>query len=143
MRNQMWRTAIRKVISQCDFTVEPGYFVYVKVRDLCDAGRHLLITRDADEITVVTRSDQIPGLAVVAIHKGHWKLLLIRCAVPFDCLGFLASIGVAMADAGVNITMVSAFSNDYVMVAEADCDTATQVLITLGFRLRTFLPEGS
>ncbi|MEI6131090.1 MAG: hypothetical protein WCR59_13575, partial [Planctomycetota bacterium] len=88
----MWRTAIRKVISQCDFTVEPGYFVYVKVRDLCDAGRHLLITRDADEITVVTRSDQIPGLAVVAIHKGHWKLLLIRCAVPFDCLGFLASI---------------------------------------------------
>lgn len=128
-----------KIIAQCHFTVEPGYFVYAKVSELRDAGQHLLITRDGDEITVVTRSDQLAGLSIIATHKGKWKLLLIRSAVPFDCLGFLASISMAMADAQINITLVSTFTNDYVMVEEVNCDKATQILIQLGFRRRSEL----
>ncbi|GDY04199.1 hypothetical protein LBMAG50_03400 [Phycisphaerae bacterium] len=130
---------IQKIIAQCHFTVEPGYFVYAKVSELRDAGQHLLITRDGDEITVVTRSDQLAGLSIIATHKGKWKLLLIRSAVPFDCLGFLASISMAMADAQINITLVSTFTNDYVMVEEVNCDKATQILIQLGFRRRSEL----
>ena len=137
--SNMWREEIKKIISQCHFTVEPGYFVYAKVSELRDAGQHLAITRDGDEITVVTRSNQLAGLSIIATHKGKWKLLLIRCAVPFDCLGFLASISMAMADAQINITLVSTFTNDYVMVEEVNCDKATQILIQLGFRRRSEL----
>ena len=113
--------------------------MYAKVSELRDAGQHLAITRDGDEITVVTRSNQLAGLSIIATHKGIWKLLLIRCAVPFDCLGFLASISMAMADAQINITLVSTFTNDYVMVEEVNCDKATQILIQLGFRRRSEL----
>ena len=41
-----------------------------------------------------------------------------------------------MADAQINITLVSTFTNDYVMVEEVNCDKATQILIQLGFRRR-------
>ena len=47
---------LSKVIKASWFTVEKGVYVYTKVSEVLNPEKHLIITRDSDEITVVTKS---------------------------------------------------------------------------------------
>ena len=61
-----------------------------------------------------------------------WKVLTFEAVLPFDLVGFLASVATALADADVSIFALSAFSTDHVLVKAADVDRALVTLDDLG-----------
>ena len=110
-----------------------GTFRYASVRGAGDVSKHLMITRDEKELTVVTAEENLRELDVIEVNKDRWLLLTIDCANPFYCVGFLAKISTALSGAGIDILVVSTFSRDWVMVKEEDGDRAAELLREAGF----------
>lgn len=70
----------------------------------------------------------------LAIEKG-WKLLTFDMVLPFGLVGFLARVSKALADEGIAIFVLSAYSTDHILVKEYDCSMALKALRRLGFRV--------
>ena len=128
--------ALREVIDASWFTLEPGVYVYLRVTEVTRPELHLLVTRDSEEITVVTDSRNLPLMGEYERNAENWKLLNIRCGKPFYCVGFLAAIAQQMASHGIDIVMTSTFSNDHVLVKEEEAEMAIGLLCDLGFSKR-------
>lgn len=128
--------AIREVIAASWFTLDPSVYAYARVAAVAVPERHLMVIRDCDETTVVTAEENLPALGPHERNPERWRLLNIRCGRPFYCVGFIASIADAMARAGIDIVVTSAFTNDLVLVMEKDLDAALAVLVGIGFRRR-------
>ncbi|MGC4036160.1 MAG: ACT domain-containing protein [Chitinophagaceae bacterium] len=127
---------LRKVIRSSWFTIDTGIFVYTKVRQVENADKHLLVIRDRNEITVVTDETNLPFSGDYETNKEKWKLINIRCGNPFYCVGFIAAITGALAEAGIDIVLTSSFSNDLVLVMENDLEKSIEVLKEIGFSER-------
>ena len=127
---------LKEVIRQSWFTIDPGTYVYTRVSEVKDPTKHLIVTRDSDEITVVTDQKNLPGLGDYERNAENWKLLNIRCGNPFYCVGFLAAIASQTAKHGLDITMTSTFTNDYIMAQEQDLEKCIDLLLSLGFSQR-------
>ena len=125
---------LKAVIQSSWFTVEKGFYVYTKVSVVRNPEKHLIVTRDHDEITVVTESSNLPKLGPYERNPDNWVLLNIKCGNPFYCKGFLAAIASAFATKGIDITLTSTYTNDYVMVQENHIEKATSLLKNIGFR---------
>jgi hypothetical protein len=124
---------LKKVIESSSFIVHEGKYVYTKVRTAPPIDKHFLVSRDADEITVVTKEENLSDLDVIERNKDDYSLIELRVSVPFYSVGFLASVSSAIASEGMNILIVSTYSKDYLMVRVAHTEKAIQVLIGLGF----------
>ena len=127
---------LQKVIDLSWFTIDEGVYVYTRVKDVINPENHLIVTRDSDEITVVTDVNNLKDLGEFERNEENWKLINIRCGNPFYCVGFLAAISSQTAMNGIDITMTSTFTNDYIMVKEDELDKCTKLLIELGFQKR-------
>jgi len=125
---------LSKVIQSSWFTSESGTYIYVKVKELVHAEKHLIITRDSDEITVVTDLANLVLLGDYERNPENWKLLNIKCGNPFYCKGFLAVIAASFAKKGIDITLTSTYTNDYIMVQENNLTKAIFVLEEMGFQ---------
>lgn len=134
-----YKEKIGEVIRASWFSVEPGNYVYTSVKEVFCPEKHLMITRDREEITVVTLEENLHLLGSYERNRENWKLMNIRCGKPFYCVGFLASISSVMAENGFDIVMVSTFSNDYVMVKEQELKQCAQLLQSIGFTLKNEL----
>jgi hypothetical protein len=110
-----------------------GTFLYVRARSVGDATKHLMITRDDKELTVVTTEALLGDVEVLEINKDRWVLLTIDCANPFYCVGFIALISARLSGAGMDILVVSTFSRDWVLVKEEDAARAMELLREAGF----------
>lgn len=128
---------LSKVIKASWFTVEKGVYVYTKVSEVLNPEKHLIITRDSDEITVVTKSSNLQGLGAYERNLDNWILLNIKCGNPFYCEGFLASIASMFASEKMDITLTSTYTNDYLMIQEHNKDRAITLLISLGFTYKS------
>lgn len=111
-----------------------GTYRYASVRAIGNPEKHLMITRDARETTVVTTEELLGDLDVIEVNKDRWLLLAIECANPFYCVGFIAKVSAALSGAGFDILVVSTFSCDWIFVREQDSDRAAELLRSLGFR---------
>ena len=127
---------IREVIAASWFTLDPTVYAYARATAVGESSPHLMVIRDGDEITVVTAVANLPALGEHECNPERWRLLNVRCGRPFYCVGFIASIADAMARAGIDIVLASAFSNDLVLVMEKDLEAAISVLIGVGFQRR-------
>ncbi|MEJ6588771.1 MAG: ACT domain-containing protein [Crocinitomicaceae bacterium] len=125
---------LKKVIQTSWFTIENGLYVYAKVTNVHTPEKHLIVTRDSDEITVVTKTSNLADLGDYERNPDNWVLLNIKCGNPFYCEGFLAAIASAFASKGIDITLTSTYTNDYVMVQQNKIDKATSLLKNIGFR---------
>ena len=125
---------LKKVIQSSWFTIENGLYVYAKVTNVHTPEKHLIVTRDSDEITVVTKTSNLADLGDYERNPDNWVLLTIKCGNPFYCEGFLAAIASAFASKGIDITLTSTYTNDYVMVQQNNIDKATSLLKNIGFR---------
>jgi|TARA_B110000305_G_scaffold177565_1_gene196600 hypothetical protein len=125
---------LKKVIQTSWFTIENGLYVYAKVTNVHTPEKHLIVTRDSDEITVVTKTSNLADLGDYERNPDNWVLLNIKCGNPFYCEGFLAAIASAFASKGIDITLTSTYTNDYVMVQQNNIDKATSLLKNIGFR---------
>lgn len=127
---------LSKVIADSWFVVESGTYVYTSVQQVQHAQEHLLISRDEDEITVVTKLENLPLLGEYQRNPEDWKLLNIKCGHPFYCVGFLASIASEFARNNIDITMTSTYTRDYIMVQAENLDASVQLLRSIGFEQR-------
>jgi hypothetical protein len=87
------------------------------------------ITRTADELSVVCRDERVPE--DVRSEKG-WRCLALEGPIPFSMTGVLASLSGALAEAGVSVFAISTFDTDYLLVPEAQLETAIAALINAG-----------
>jgi hypothetical protein len=128
---------LKKVIESSWFTIDDSIYIYTKVETVNAAEKHLLIARDSDEITIVTKEENLHLLGNYERNAEDWRLLNIKCGNPFYCEGFLAAISSSFASNSIDITLTSTFSNDYVMVQQENLEKATKLLVSIGFELKT------
>ena len=124
---------LQEVIDCSWFTIDEGTFAYTKVREIKNVKNHLIITQDSNETTVVTDIKNLKDLGDYERNTENWKLINIRCGNPFYCVGFLAAISSQTALNGLDITMTSTYTNDYVMCKEVELEQCTNLLISFGF----------
>ncbi len=113
-----------------------GPYLWVRARSVGHAERHLLVTRDDREVTVITREADLGDLEVESVNPDSWELLSIDCANPFYCVGFVARIASALSAAGLDILFVSTFSRDWVFLKQAEAARGAEVLTAIGIEER-------
>jgi len=88
------------------------------------------VIQDKNETTVIIDQSKIIE-DVIEIEK-DWKILTFEMVLPFGLVGFLAAISGALADEGISIFVMSAYSTDHILVKEKDLPKAISKLKTLG-----------
>ncbi|MCD6068232.1 MAG: hypothetical protein K0S33_3058 [Bacteroidetes bacterium] len=129
-----YQKSIKEVIAASEFVSEPAIYRYYLVRSYMQAAAHLKIIHNRSEITVVTSEENEHLLEVLEANPEKWRLLRVRCGKPFYCVGFIAGITHALAEAGIDITIASTFEYDLLLVQEENLQKAIICLKELGFR---------
>jgi hypothetical protein len=86
---------------------------------------------DKNEITVVFDQAKLDEKDLIRVERG-WKILTFEPALPFDLVGFLATVSTALAEAGVSLFVISAYSTDHLLVKASDLEKAIPCLERLG-----------
>jgi len=89
---------------------------------------------DHNEITVIIDQTKVDEEDVIEIQK-DWKLLTFEMVLPFELVGFLATVSNAFAEEGIPIFAVSAYSTDHIFVRGKDLPKAKERLRTFGCRI--------
>ncbi len=111
-----------------------GTYRFVSARGVANPEKHLMVTRDTYETTVVTKEEHLGDVEVLDMNPDRWLLLAIDCASPFYCVGFIARISAVLSGGGMDILVVSTFSCDWVFVKEDHGPRAAELLRGQGFR---------
>ncbi|MFH1089679.1 MAG: ACT domain-containing protein [Candidatus Uhrbacteria bacterium] len=125
---------IEKTIKDSTFKVEEGKFVYAKVSKVSNIENHFMVSKDTDEITVVTKEENLSELALVERNKDFYRLIALNVSVPFYAVGFLATVSQAVAKEDMNILIISTYSKDYIMIKDDRLEDVKSVLLRLGFK---------
>ena len=142
--NKIMTDALKKVIETSTFTLLDGRFIYAKVKTAPPIDEHFMVSQDKDEITVVTKEENLSKLDLIEKNKDYWSLISLNLSSPFYCPGFLAAASSAIADKGMDILIVSTYSKDYLLVIYEHREQAEQILLDMGFKRSAILkfPEG-
>jgi hypothetical protein len=89
------------------------------------ASRVSVITRTADELSVLCSSERVPaGIRC----EGGWRMFKFQGPFAFTQTGILAAVLEPLAQARIGILAVSTFDTDYVLVKGAEAGRARDVL---------------
>ncbi len=91
------------------------------------------ITRTADELSIVTLEEGIPG-SVEA--DGDWTVFKLLGRFHFSEIGILQSFAEPLAAVGIGIFVLSTFDTDYLMVKHQVRHKAARVLERAGHTVR-------
>ncbi len=119
------------VIKSSPLIVHKGRYAYLKGNEN-ELKNHFFISQDNDEITIVTKEENIESTKYEKDVK-WFKLLEIKISTPFETVGFFAKITNTIASKGLNILILSTFSKDYILVREEKYTIAINALKELGF----------
>ena len=126
-------TDLNEEIRASEVHVHPGRYAYLKAKEQV-LGNHFLISKDGDEITIVTEEANVKDIDFSEDTK-WFKLFEIRPKTPFLAVGFIATITQAIADKGLNVLVVSTYSKDYILIKEDSDSQAIEALKELGFKV--------
>lgn len=119
------------VLAEGSVTVRAGTYAVIKTRRPYPEA--FATVDDGEEVTVIVESsDYDPNTPDVIEVQDGWKLLTFDMVLPFELVGFLARVSTVLADAGVSIFAISAYSTDHVLVPEEDVEAAIEQLEELG-----------
>jgi len=90
------------------------------------------ITRTADEVSVICRTDRAPTDATV---ETPWRCFRVVGPLDLALTGILASLVVPLADARVNIFAFSTYDTDYLLVPSVRVSEAVSALTAAGHRV--------
>ena len=127
MKNQN----LDEVIKSSKVIVHKGRYAYLKAKEI-EINNHFLISKDEDEITVITEEKNVPEVNYEKEVK-WFKLIEIKVSIPFLAKGFLAKVTKTIADQDLNVLVVSTFSKDYILVREETYEIAVKALKKVGF----------
>lgn len=125
---------LKEIIEKSSFEVLEGRFVYAKVNSVLDLKNHFMVSQDKDEITVVTREENLAKIDLIERNKESYKLIALNVSSPFYSVGFLANVSSAITKKGLNILIISTYSKDYLGIKEKSLERAKRTLLSLGFR---------
>lgn len=125
---------LRKIIKSSSFALHEGRYIYAKVKTAPPIDDHFMVSKDKDEITVVTREENLKKLDLIEKNKEFYLLIELRVSIPFYCVGLLAEVANILRGKNMNILLISTYSKDYVMVYSENLEKATQALLDLGFK---------
>ena len=92
-------------------------------------GEFTSITRTADELSIVCRTENLPS----DVHSQHrWICLKLDGPFPFSLTGVLLSFIQPLSDNDVPIFAISTFDTDYVLIQEEFAGKAMNILQNAG-----------
>lgn len=94
------------------------------------------VIKDKKETTAVIKQSEIGNNKNIIRISKNWKIITFDMLLPLDSVGFLATISKALAEEGISIFVVSAYSTDHILVKEKDVKKAINKLKNIGFALR-------
>ncbi|MCH7605219.1 ACT domain-containing protein [Patescibacteria group bacterium] len=125
---------LKEIINKSLYRIVPGGYIYAKVSSIPDIDNCFLISKDADEITVIVEESKYSRIGAIERNKELYALIELRVSVPFYAVGFLAAVTNAIAEKGMNVLVVSTYSKDYILVRKEHENDTIKVLDTMGFR---------
>ena len=117
------------LIRNCRFHIWKENFAIVKAKRTCPGAFANII--DKNEITIVIEQGKVKEKEVIEIEK-DWKILTFDMVLPFGLVGFLATVSKALADEGISIYVISAYSTDHILIKEQNIVKTKNKLKTLG-----------
>ncbi|MBI2548318.1 ACT domain-containing protein [Candidatus Woesearchaeota archaeon] len=91
---------------------------------------------DKNETTVIIdqlqcNKNQFLQKNAIAIEK-NWRMLTFAMVLPFELIGFVATVSTALAQEKIPIMVISAYSTDHLMVKKSNLTRAIKTLEKLG-----------
>jgi hypothetical protein len=129
----MKRSEIRQYFKNGRAVVSPGTYAIVKTRRaLVNA---FAVIKDDRETTCIIDEAKLGSQKFLGF-EGDWRLITFDMVLPLSLVGFFAAVSGALADAGVNIFTVSAYTTDHVFVKSLKLDVAVKALEKMGMSVR-------
>lgn len=125
---------LKKIIESSTFTLHKGRFIVAKVKIAPLIDDHFMVSKDQDEISVITREENLGKLDLIEKNKDFYVAFELKISLPFYAVGFLAAVTNAIGSRGMNNLVISTYSKDYVLVREEHLEKAQQALLDLGFK---------
>ena len=122
--------SLRDYIANCKVLLRRESYAIIKAKKLMPGA--FAIICDGDEITVVIDQSRIVKQHVIEVDS-DWRMLTFQTVLPLDLVGFLAVVSRVLADRGVSIFALSAYSTDHILVKEKDIGEAVNGLVEMGF----------
>ncbi len=95
----------------------------------------LAIIKDDRETTCIIDESKLGSQKFLGF-EGDWRMITFDMVLPLSLVGFFAAVSGALADAGVNLFTVSAYTTDHVFVKGQKLETAVKALEKLGMTVR-------
>lgn len=129
----MKRSELKQYFRNGRAVVAPGTYAIVKSkRALANA---LAVIKDDRETTCIIDESKL-GAQKFLGFEGDWRMITFDMVLPLSLVGFFAAVSGALAEAGVNIFAVSAYTTDHVFVKDQKLETAIKSLEKLGLAVR-------
>jgi hypothetical protein len=113
--------------------VSAGTYAIVKTKRAL-AGS-LAVIKDDRETTCVIAESKLGSQKFLGF-EGNWRMITFDMVLPLSLVGFFAAVSGALADAGVNLFTLSAYTTDHVFVKNTKLALAVKALEKLGMSVR-------
>lgn len=92
--------------------------------------------QDKNEVTVVIDQEKLEAHKDDLLETDRdWKIITFDMLLPLDMVGWIAKVSDILADEGVSILILSAYSTDHVLVKTSDLEKAVNKLKSMGCRI--------
>lgn len=91
----------------------------------------MMLLRDRYEVTLVVEEEDWRAMRHVvrdARVEAGWRLVTFDVVLPWDLVGFLAHVTRILAEAGVSVGALTAFSRDHLLVKQENLAKALRAL---------------
>jgi hypothetical protein len=92
-------------------------------------GNFVSMTYTCNELSVVCLEQHIPPEIQ---QERQWRILEVEGPMDLSLVGIMATLTQPLANAGVNVFVISTFDTDYILIKEDKLEVAKQALIQAG-----------
>jgi len=127
------RTNVEDYFQNGEVIVSKETFAVIKAKEVIP-GSYAVIS-DGREITAIIDQEHVDENLVEEIDR-DWRIITFDMLLPLDLVGFIAKVAEALAEEGINILTLSAYSTEHILVKETDLQKAVDKLKKLGCRVK-------
>ncbi|KPK83452.1 MAG: hypothetical protein AMS27_12820 [Bacteroides sp. SM23_62_1] len=89
------------------------------------------VIKDKDETTVIIDQNRLKDIPIKESEK-NWKIITLDIIFPMDTIGILSKISGCLAEKGIPIMAISAYSRDHFLIRKNDTRRAVRALELIG-----------
>jgi len=129
----MKRSDLRIYFKHGRAVVSSETYAIVKAKRACV--NSLAVIKDDRETTCVVEESKLGAQKFLGI-EGDWRMITFDMVLPLSLVGFFAGVSGALAEAGISIFTLSAYTTDHVFVKNQNLEKAVKTLEKLGMTVR-------